>query len=353
MENKLKVRRLNQGWSQAELADRAGISRTAVTAIEGQRLVPSVAAALSLAAALDCSVEELFGLEKSKTAETAWAWPPPAEPCRYWHVEIDGRTLLYPVEATPLSVIAHDGIFDRGSPEEHPQASPDETLVMASCDPAVALLASQFARATGFRLIAFPRSSEQALALLGQGLVHMAGVHLSTAESPERNAQVARTKVGANFRLVKVARWQEGVAVSSSLSARSLREVSRGKLRWVGREPGSGARQCLDELLHDRPAPRRLARDHRGVAEAVRCGWADAGVCVRLVSEEAGLRFLSVCEEAYDLCFPASLESDPRVRALVKVIRSTSYRRLLGQLPGYDTSDTGEVQLLDKDILRR
>ena len=37
------------------------------------------------------------------------------------------------------------------------------------------------------------------------------------------------------------------------------------------------------------------------MAEAVRCGWADVGVCVRLVSEEANLKFLSLRWESYDL----------------------------------------------------
>jgi molybdate-binding protein len=119
--------------------------------------------------------------------------------------------------------------------------------------------------------------------------------------------------------------------------------VSAG-LRWVGRETGSGARQCLDELLGDRPPPRRLARDHRGVAEAVRAGWADAGICLRLAGEEAGLGFLPVREEAYDLCFPATLRDDPRLRALVAAVRSTAYRRLLDELPGYEPAGAGELR---------
>ena len=41
------------------------------------------------------------------------------------------------------------------------------------------------------------------------------------------------------------------------------------------------------------------------MAEAIRAGWADAGVCLRLVSDQAGLDFLSIREEAYDLCFSA------------------------------------------------
>ena len=54
-----------------------------------------------------------------------------------------------------------------------------------------------------------------------------------------------------------------------------------------GPGPGSASTSCSD----GRRPPRRLASDHRGVAEAVRNGWADAGVCLRLVSEEAGLGF--------------------------------------------------------------
>ena len=118
----------------------------------------------------------------------------------------------------------------------------------------------------------------------------------------------------------------------------------RADLRWVGREVGSGARQCLDEILDGRRPPRRQAHDHRGVAEAVRSGWADAGVCLRLAGEEAGLGFLGVRHEAYDLCFPESLRDDPRIQALVNAVRSTSYRRLLGELPGYDSAGTGETR---------
>ena len=68
------------------------------------------------------------------------------------------------------------------------------------------------------------------------------------------------------------------------------------------------------------------------------------GVCVRLVSEEAGLEFLSVRDETYDLCFSSRSAGDPRIEALVCAVRSESYRRLLGELPGYDTRQAGELE---------
>src|SRR5438874_13606360 len=97
--NQVKGLRLARGWSQADLAQRAGISRAAVSAIEIERLVPSVAAALALAGAFGCRVDGLFSLNTSSAAQAAWAWPPGSDACRFWHAEIGGRTLLYPVEA--------------------------------------------------------------------------------------------------------------------------------------------------------------------------------------------------------------------------------------------------------------
>jgi transcriptional regulator with XRE-family HTH domain len=46
LHNSLRTRRLARGWSQQQLADRAGIARASVSAIEIERLVPSTAAAL-------------------------------------------------------------------------------------------------------------------------------------------------------------------------------------------------------------------------------------------------------------------------------------------------------------------
>ena len=67
--NPILERRLARKWSQAELAERAGIPRAAISATEGERLSPSVATALALAAVLECSVEELFGRGRPATAD--------------------------------------------------------------------------------------------------------------------------------------------------------------------------------------------------------------------------------------------------------------------------------------------
>jgi putative molybdopterin biosynthesis protein len=70
LHNRVRARRLERAWSQLDLAEQAGVSRTAVSAIEGNRLIPSVGAALSLARAFRCTVEELFGLSVAENETT-------------------------------------------------------------------------------------------------------------------------------------------------------------------------------------------------------------------------------------------------------------------------------------------
>jgi putative molybdopterin biosynthesis protein len=144
-----------------------------------------------------------------------------------------------------------------------------------------------------------------------------------------------------------VAVWEEGVALAPGLGLSTIQNTLSARLRWVGREPGSAARQRLDDLLTDRKPPRRIARDHRGVALAIRYGWADAGVCHRLVSEEAGLDFLGVEQETYELCWPRRLDADPRIQALITAVRSRAYRNLLAELPGIDSRTAGELATVD------
>ena len=67
LENWVREQRTRRGWSQEELARRSGLSRTGIGAIETGRLVPSAAAALALATAFDCRVEDLFRLPRPAT----------------------------------------------------------------------------------------------------------------------------------------------------------------------------------------------------------------------------------------------------------------------------------------------
>src|SRR5262249_5127329 len=152
------------------------VSRTEVSAIETGRLVPSVAVALRLAAALGESVEAVFG-GKAAPPAAHWAWAPNTDDGRCWIASVNQRLLAYPVEQTAAGPIPHDGggaAIDAGAP-------PDRTLVIAGCDPMVGLLAYQMAVRHDIRVIPLLRSSGEALDLLKRGLVHVAGLHMTDA----------------------------------------------------------------------------------------------------------------------------------------------------------------------------
>lgn len=343
--HEVRIRRLARGWSQAELAERAGISRAAVGAIEGKRLVPSVAAALSLATVLECTVEQLFRPSEGSTSEPNWAWMPPEPNWRYWVAEVDGRMLRFP--ATSSQGYLHDGSVHDGTTTDPLDGQlAERTLVLACCDPAASLMSILYARMTGFRMLVVPRSSAQSLDLLATGVVHVAGLHLSSSDQENANSALVRTKLGTGFSLARVASWQDGIAFARTVKIRSIKSALGAKVRWIGREPGSGSHLCQNEVLQNRLSPKLIAHNHHAVADAIRSGWADAGVCLNLVAAESGLEFLPVREEFFELCFATKHRGDARIQALLRVLRSSAYRDLLDALPGYAVADTGEVQVV-------
>jgi putative molybdopterin biosynthesis protein len=348
-DSRVKLHRQGRGWSQAELAARAGVSRAAVSAIEARRLVPSVAAAMSLARVLGTGVEELFGPRPAAFGgATKFAWLPVSFPCRFWAAEIGGRTLLFPVENGPRGGLPHDGIAQNADVADLVCPTAPKTLVVAGCDPAAGLLAAIYRRQGGLRMLVFTRTSSESLALLHSGLIHAAGIHLAGPNDRGGNAAaIAARQHGGDLQLLHVCQWEEGIAHAAGSIPRSPRAALQSKLRWVGRPIGAGARRVQDELRGARPAPRLAARDHRGVVEAIRNGWADVGVCVRLACEEGQLGFLPIAREPYDLCFRTADAGDPRLVALVRAVQTSEYRRLLGELPGYAAQKTGEVEHVD------
>ncbi len=66
---KLRVLRAERGWSQAELAQRIGVSRQAVNALETDKHDPSLGLAFRIAAQFDLPVEEIFDNEHRPAAK--------------------------------------------------------------------------------------------------------------------------------------------------------------------------------------------------------------------------------------------------------------------------------------------
>jgi putative transcriptional regulator len=63
MENRLRQLRAERGWSQQALAERVGVSRQTINAIETERYDPSLPLAFKLAGTFGCRIENIFKQE--------------------------------------------------------------------------------------------------------------------------------------------------------------------------------------------------------------------------------------------------------------------------------------------------
>lgn len=66
MKNRLRVLRAERDWSQADLAERLGVSRQSVNAIETGKFDPSLPLAFRIARLFGGSIESIFVEEPSQ-----------------------------------------------------------------------------------------------------------------------------------------------------------------------------------------------------------------------------------------------------------------------------------------------
>jgi putative transcriptional regulator len=66
IQNRVKERRIQRGWTQQQLADAVGVSRQSINSIERDRYVPSLLLALTFSRVFGCSTDEIFSLEMKR-----------------------------------------------------------------------------------------------------------------------------------------------------------------------------------------------------------------------------------------------------------------------------------------------
>ncbi|MCJ7421335.1 helix-turn-helix transcriptional regulator [Sphingomicrobium astaxanthinifaciens] len=60
MKNRLKVLRAERDWSQGDLAEKLGVSRQSVNAIETGKYDPSLPLAFTIAEVFELAIEQIF-----------------------------------------------------------------------------------------------------------------------------------------------------------------------------------------------------------------------------------------------------------------------------------------------------
>ncbi len=66
MKNLIKVERARHNMTQADLADKIGVSRQSINAIEKGKYIPSTLLAIKIAKLFKLSVEDIFFLEEGE-----------------------------------------------------------------------------------------------------------------------------------------------------------------------------------------------------------------------------------------------------------------------------------------------
>lgn len=69
MRNRLRVLRAERDWSQAELADRLGVSRQTANALESGKYAPSLPLAFKVAKVFEMSIEAIFTPDEDSMKE--------------------------------------------------------------------------------------------------------------------------------------------------------------------------------------------------------------------------------------------------------------------------------------------
>ena len=60
MKNRIRVLRAEKGWSQAELAEKVGVSRNSINAVENGKFDPSLPLAFRIADTFELRIEDVF-----------------------------------------------------------------------------------------------------------------------------------------------------------------------------------------------------------------------------------------------------------------------------------------------------
>ncbi|HEY3166781.1 MAG TPA: substrate-binding domain-containing protein [Candidatus Binatia bacterium] len=367
-ENRLREKRQALGLSQKQLADLAGITRQAVSAVEANQYSPATSVALHLARALRCRVDDLFSIKSGGEVvegELMGSLPDGPGPMRAQVTQIGDRLLVRPLdgvgELMSLAATA-DGLIIAASPKNKrvkvkllkDRETVRRKIVVAGCDPAMFLAAEHLRKHDKDNLVPCLMGSSIALGALKRGEVHVAGVHWVDERSEAWNLADLKRGVGRmDCVVVTFAHWEEGFIVrqGNPKGIRSVTDIARPAVKIVNREKGSGARRLLDREFESAGILSTRVKgygnevlSHLEVAARVKAGLADAGVGVRAAAAICGLDFIPLQRERYNLIIPkAHYENLPGLRTLLDTIVSKLFREELEALGGYDTRESGKV----------
>ncbi len=231
--------------------------------------------------------------------------------------------------------------------------SPRPPIVGGSQDP----LLDWALRDSGCGLASLPEGSEAGLRRLSRGEVMAAAVHLHRLQGDDETANtdaVAQAPGLHDAVVIAFTRREQGLVVApgNPLQLTDIATVAQTRARMAQRPAGAGAHLLLLTLM----ARAGIAADALALVkpvcptgpdlgQAVRSGRADCGIASRSVAHAAGLGFVPLLWERFDLVLRQRDYFLPGPQALFDHIRKPAFRAQAAEMQGYDVVEAGRVRL--------
>lgn len=208
-------------------------------------------------------------------------------------------------------------------------------------------------RRAGFDLKLQSVGSMAGLMALKRGECHLAGAHLLDEKSGKYNVSyINRILPDQEMVLINLVYRQQGLMVKpgNPEDIQKIEDLTRDDIIFINRQRGAGTRVLLDYWLKQKDIKpddiRGYGREeytHMGAAAAVANGSADAALGIMAAAGAMDLYFVPLVEEKYDVALPASMMTDTRVKQLLEILNSDSFKEQVEDLGGYSTENSGEI----------
>jgi len=234
----------------------------------------------------------------------------------------------------------------REGPGVQPRAEPP-LIVAGSHDP----LLDWALRESGSGLAVVYEGSLAGLDRLAAGAALAAGVHVIDPTSGEFNIPLVAARLGGEpVVLLQFATREQGLLVPPGNPNGVESVADLAGLRFAARQAEAGshllfghlARQAgLDPDLITGPPP---VRSESEVAQAVASGAADAGLAIRAVALGAGLDFIPLATERFDILIWRRAFFEPPFQRLLGFTRTEAFAERAARLGGYDVAGMWTVR---------
>ena len=183
-----------------------------------------------------------------------------------------------------------------------------------------------------------------------------AAMHLHALEDPEADANIAAVAGRSDLRdavMIAFCRREQGLllAPGNPLKIRAIEDVIAKRARIAMRPKGAGAQLLLLSLLYRAKAAfdqlaaiSPVCPTGPDIAQAIRAGRADTGIATRSVANSAGLDFVPIVWEPFDLLMRQRDYFHPPLQALIRFLQSKELAARAQEMGGFDLGAAGTVR---------